>query len=303
VKRRWLVVLVVVALVVAGGGLAAWFDPAARVPGWVGGEPFFQGRSATAWRRDLRKTDEVATAAAQKALADGKGDAVAVCAWLLSPAHAPETPVRLRAADALRQMGKAAAPAAAELVAALADPEQQVRGVVAQAVGELAPDVPGAVPALVKQFPDRDAIRAVARFKAAGAAAVPQLVVLLKSENVDTRRQAVRALGKIGEPARPHAAEIVALTDSDPEPGVQEQAAEALGDIGPLVAAEAIPALVRALKHHDEKVRGDAVRALGQMGPAAKGVLAEVKAILKDPDERARGFAEKAVRQIDPSGK
>jgi HEAT repeat protein len=273
------------------------------VQGWVGGEPFFQGRSATAWRRDLRESGEIGPAAAQKALADGKGDAVPVCAWLLRPGHAPETPVRLRVADALRQMGKAASPAAAELVAALGDPEQQVRGVAAQAIGELAPDAPGAVPALVKQFPDRDAIRAVARFKAAGAEAVGHLVPLLQSENVDTRRQAVRALGKIGEPARPHLAAIIALTESDPEPGVQEQAAEALGDIGPSVAAEAIPVLVRALKHPNEKVRGDAVRALGQMGPAARGVLAEVRAILNDPDERARGFAKEAVKQIDPTGK
>jgi HEAT repeat protein len=285
---------------VAGvGGLVVVLDPAARVQGWVGGEPSFQGRSATAWRRELRQPDEVGPAAAQKTLADAKGDAVPVCAWLLSSGHAPETSVRLRAADALRQMGKAASPAAAELVAALGDPEQQIRGVVAQAIGELAPDVPGAVPALVKLFPDRDAIRAVARFKAAGAEAVPHLVPLLKSENADTRRQAVRALGKIGEPAKPHLAGIIALTESDPEPGVQEQAAEALGDIGPSVAAEAIPVLVRALKHPNEKVRGDAVRALGQMGPAARGVLPEVKVILNDPDERARGFARTAVGQIE----
>jgi HEAT repeat protein len=299
-------VLVLVVLILAGGGLAVALDPAARVQGWVGGEPFFQGRSATAWRRDLRKPDEVGPAAAQKSLADGKGDAVAVCVWLLK--HASEPPVRIRAVDALRQMTTAAAPASGDLVAALSDTDPLVVGVAAQAVEELArgkagPELAAAIPPLVKLFPDTRAIRAVAAYGPAAAGTIPQLVPLLKSEDAGVRRQAVRALGKIGEPARPHVAEIIALTDSDPEPGVQEQAAEALGDIGPSVAAEAIPALVRALKHPNERVRGDAVRALGQMGAAAKGALPDVRAILKDPDERTRGFAEKAVRQIDPSTK
>lgn len=300
-KRRRSVILALAALLLAGGGLAVALDPAARVQGWVGGEPFFQNRSATAWRRDLRKADEVTTAAAQKTLTDGKGDAVPVCAWLLR--HATEVPVRIRAADALGQMGRDAAAAGPELLTALADPDPLVRGTAARAVGRLAPDLPGAVPALVSAFPDTDAIRSVAAFRAAAAGAVPPLVALLKNENPAVRRQAVRALGKIGEAARPHVAEIVALTDSDPEAGVQEQAAEALGDIGPSIAAEAIPPLVRALKHPAVMVRRDAVRALGDMGPAAKGVIDDVKGMLKDPEEEVRKTAERAVRLIDPTGK
>jgi len=41
--------------------------------GWINGEPFYQGRSATAWRRGLRNPDEVAANAATQALAAGGG--------------------------------------------------------------------------------------------------------------------------------------------------------------------------------------------------------------------------------------
>jgi hypothetical protein len=217
--------------------------------------------------------------------------------------HAAESEVKWRAADALKQMGKDAAPAGADLVAALADADPLVRDVAAQAIGQLAPDVPGAVPALVKLFPDKTAVRAVSTFKAAGAEAVPHLLPLIKDTKLDvpTRRQAIRTLGKIGEPAKAAVPDLIALTDSDPEAGIQEQAAEALGDIGPNAAAEGIPCLVRALKHPVARNRRDAVRSLGQMGAAAKAHLAEVKALTADPDNDVKDAAKKSVRQIDPS--
>jgi HEAT repeat protein len=296
-------VVVVLALLAGSGAAAVLLDPAARVRGWAGGEPFFQGRAATAWRKDLRDPDEVRRTAAQKALADGKGEAVPVCAWLLK--HAAEPEVRWRAADALNQMGKDAAAAGPDLVTALSDPDALVRDVAAQAVGKLAPDVPGAVPALVKLFPDKTAVRAVSNFKRAGAEAVPHLLPLLNDPKLDvpTRRQVIRTLGKIGEPAKAAVPALIELTDKDPDAGIREQAAEALGDIGPGAAAEGIPALVRALKHPAAMVRRDAVRSLGQMGPAAKGVLADVKPLTADPDERVREAAARAVRQIDPEGR
>lgn len=303
-NRRRRVVLAVLAAALAGGGLAVALDPSARVQGWVGGEPFFQGRSATAWRRDLRQSDEVAATAAQKALIDGKGEAV--CGWLLT--HGAEDPVRIRAVDALRQMGTDAAPAGPALVAALSDGEKHVSTVAAQTIEVLAREKAGpkpddALPALVKLFPNPAAIRAVAAYGSAAAGVVPQLVPLLKNPEVPVRRQAVRALGKIGEPAKSAVPDVIALVESDPDAGVQEQAAEALGDIGPSIAAEAVPVLVKALQHTDTMVRRDAVRSLGQMGTAAKGVIDDVRALLKDPEDKVRDAAGKSVRQIDPTGK
>ena len=233
-----------------------------------------------------------------KALADGK--AAELCGWLLQ--RAPESAVRRRAADSLALMGKDAAPAAKTLVAALADADPLVRGVAARAVGELAPDAPGAVPALVTQFPDIDAIRAVAKFKAGGADAVPELTKLLTHEDSTIRWQAVRTLGKIGEPALVTLPNLIDMMSGDAVSLVREHAAEAAGDIGP-AAKDAVPALTKAMSDADHKVRRDAVRSLGQIGAAAKPALAKVKELRKDPEEIVRDAATKSARQIDPEGK
>jgi HEAT repeat protein len=296
--RRKRVVALVLLLVAVAAGVAVFLDPAARVQGWVRGEPFFQGRSATAWERDLREPEGSRSSGAMEALAAGQAGAVPVCAWILRTAS--ESQARWRAADALARMGKAAAPAGPELVAALADPDPLVRGVAVRAVGELAPHVPEAVSSLLRLFPDIEAIRTVARFGPAAGGAVPALTELLKHTDATVRRQAVRTLGKIGVPSLPALPELIRLTGDDPDPGVREQSAEAIGDIGP-AAADGIPALVKALKDEVPRVRRDAVRALGQMGPAAKGVLAEVRAATNDPDADVKTAATRAVRLIDPA--
>ena len=138
-KRRWwmgLVIMVVLALV----GLAIAFDPSARMQGWVNGEPFFQGRSATAWRHDLRKPDELAANSATEALVAGREEALPVCVWLVR--HAPEAQVRTRAVEAIAKIGKTAAPAGGDLVAALADPDPLVRSGAARVIGTLAETCP-----------------------------------------------------------------------------------------------------------------------------------------------------------------
>src|SRR5262249_25850826 len=203
-------------------------------------------------------------------------------------------------ADVLGRMGKDALSAAPELVAALADHDALVRSVAVRAIGELAPDVPGGVQALIPLFPDVEAMRAVARFGPVGAEAVPALVAALKQDDPTARWQAARALGKIGAPSVPAVPELARLTISDPDPLVREHAAEALGDIGS-PATDGIPALVQALRDPVARVRRDAVRALGQMGPTAKCVLAEIRALGQDSDADVRDAALRAVRLIVPS--
>src|SRR5262245_33826055 len=152
-RRRVLWALAGVLLVAACVGMVA-IDPAARVQGWAHGEPFHQGKSATAWQRELAGSDQVA-AAAEKSLADAK--AAHFCGWLLECSPNPD--VRRRAAESLLQMGKDAAPAGPALITAAADPNRYVRGVAIRAIGGLAPDLPGAVPALVKRTrPDRTSV-------------------------------------------------------------------------------------------------------------------------------------------------
>jgi HEAT repeat protein len=299
--RRRIIVLGFGLVLIAGAVSAAAFDPNARIQGWMNGEPFFQGRSATAWRRELRLPDETAPAAAQSALSSGGGEAVPVCVWLME--HAPEADVRRRAIDAIKGMKtEEVAGAATQLVGALSDSDQYVRGVAIRVVGQHTPDVPGVVGKLIEQFPDREAIRAVAAYRDRGAEAILKLVTLLTHESTDIRRQAARALGKIGVASLVAIPDLIRVMETDKQAGVREQAAEAFGEIGPK-AVEAVPHLLKALKDPDKGVRKDAVRSLGQIGPGAKSALEGVKALAKDPEPLVREYATRAARLIDPSGK
>lgn len=297
-SRARRVMLVALVLLLVGVVAAAIFDPSRRLLGWANGEPFYQGRAASAWARDLREADSPQAAEALQTLTAGKGTAAPTCAWVLR--HAPEPQARSRAGDALAKMGKEAASAKDDLVAALSDPDPLVRATAVRAIGELAPDVPGAVPALVNLFPDIEAIRAVAKFGPAGGEAVPALAALLTNENSTVRWQAIRTLGKIHEPSLPTLPDLMRLTLSDRDPLVREHAAEAIGDIGPAAAA-GVPALVKALKDPVAKVRRDAVRSLGQIGPAARAALDDVRKATGDPDSNVQAAATRALRLIDPA--
>ena len=289
----------VVILLVVAAGLAVVLDPGRRALGWVRGEPFYRGRAASAWRRDLMQSDEAGGAETFNTLVAAKGEAVPVCSWMLRNSSATEA--RWKAVDVLGHIGKDGAAAGPDLVAALDDPDPLVRRVAIRAVAELAPDVPGAVPALAARFPDVEAIRAVAKFGRAGGEAVPALVKLFAHADPEVRWQSVRAIGKIGEPALAAVPELMRLTAEDPAWQVREHAAEALGDIGPAAIA-GLPALVKALHDPNARVRRDAVRSLGQMGPAAKLALPEVRAANQDPDENVKTAAKRAARLIDPTG-
>jgi HEAT repeat protein len=305
-KRKWLWAGLAALVVVA----ALLFEPSATALGWLRGEPFFQGRSATAWRRDLRETDEVEAASATEALAGGSSSALPLCAWLLR--NAPEPQVRTRAIHAIQKMGKAATPAGPDLVAALSDGDPLVRGAAARAIGDLAPEVPGAVPVLVGIFPDREAMRAVGEFKQAGAAAVPRLIELLAHGDPAVRRQAVRTLSRIGRPALDALPALIELVLRDEEPGVREFAAAVLGEFESIIASRGephptassiLPALVAALADADAKVRLEAVLSLGRMEHRAAAALEELRGLADDPDPGVSKAAKDAVRKIEAKRK
>jgi HEAT repeat protein len=79
-----------------------------------------------------------------------------------------------------------------------------------------------------------------------GPAAIPALKTALQDENPQVRRQAARALGKMGPDAEPAVPELTAAMN-DTDAMVREAAAQALGKIGP-AAAPAIPALIKAME-------------------------------------------------------
>lgn len=275
------------------------YDPAARVQGWLGGEPFFAGRSATAWERDLESTDAELRTKTITALAAEGDEATPVCVWVLQKSTKPKA--RFAAAESLGRIKSPSLPVKAALVATTADADGMVREVAIHAVARLAPDVPGAVAALMAQFPKDSAIYAVGEFRAAGAEAVPALIELLRHENHLVRWNSARTLGRIGEPALPAVSGLLPLLESDAEPIVREYAAEALGGIGPKATANAnvVPALAKSLTYPDQRVRRAAVRSLGSFGPNAKSALVTVKSLQEDPSEDVRRAAAEAAKAIE----
>ncbi len=215
------------------------------------------------------------------ALAAGaQHDANAAAAGLSSP----DPEARTKAACALREMGRDAAPLLPRLAALLADGSP----VDATVCGERAWRFHGMREANALTSPGEQAASAmvaigspaydpfskalsgpawIARRNAAwglgaldASEAVPALVEALKDTEAGVREQAAWALGAIGD-RRAVDGLVGALTDA--APGVRRQAAWALGAIGD---RRAVTALTKALKDADAGVRKQAAWALGAIG-------------------------------------
>ncbi len=130
---------------------------------------------------------------------------------------------------------------------------------------------PEAIDALVSLFSDEDlrwmAVRQLTMFR---MGAVPRLLEALESEDRDTVRFAIYALGSIKAEA---AVEPIIRFLDDPSPEIRQNAVFALGMIRAEAATEH---LIRALKDEDPLVRGYAASAHGEIGdPRAREALTE----------------------------
>jgi HEAT repeat protein len=222
--------------------LGVALDPTRAVLGTLRGEPFYGGRPASYWRKELLDDAPGARTNAVKALADGGQGAVPVLVELLreSGPDKASAEVRWTAALALGHVGPGATAAVPALIEALDDPEPLVRLSAADALGKVGP---------------------------AAGDAVPKLAEMLKTDEPVRVIKAIRKMRGVNLPAIP--ALVEALEHPDAE--VRENAAEALGEIGP-AARDAAPALEALREDPSEKVRQEGARALERItGPEANG--------------------------------
>ncbi len=135
-------------------------------------------------------------------------------------------------------------------------------------------------------------------FMREGAAdAVPALVDALEDDYEPMRRNAIYALGAIGEPAVERLIDALAAEKEafDMEPILHIcDAAHGLAAIG----ASAVPALIAALEDERENVRASAAYALGEMGPVAAEAVDGLIALLTDESEEVRRHATSALGMI-----
>ncbi|MEX0702861.1 MAG: HEAT repeat domain-containing protein [Planctomycetales bacterium] len=227
---------------------------------------------------------------------------------------------RYAAANALGSIGPAARPAAPALVALLRSGE--AASAAASALGEIGADAPEAVAALIAalddsqafhsaiealaklgpagepavrkllaelddEFARHDAAAALGAFEAHAERVVPVLAARLRDPDVEMRRRAAAALGRLGTKAKSALPDLIALLEDEQ---IREAAATALGGLG-AEAAPAVPALAKLLEIDELDCRRAAAAALGAIGPpAGPAVPALLRLLQEDQGKEDDGY-------------
>jgi HEAT repeat protein len=142
----------------------------------------------------------------------------------------------------------------------------------------------------------RFAIRILEHIGPAAKAAVPTLAATLKDRNSADRGVAATALGQIGENSAPAVTVLIEVL-GDEDGSVRVCAIEALGRIG-ATAATASPGLIECLHDPSPTIRSAAARALGKIGPAAKAARPELEKLTRDSEDYVRQAAEEAAKAL-----
>jgi len=190
-----------------------------------------------------------------------------------------------------------AVPSAVEaLVAALDDPDAQVRRTAAHALARLRDPraLPGLTAALKDESPDVRRAAASALGDLRDQQAVDALIGALKDPEPDVRRAAASALADLDDP---RAVDSLIATIDDEAADVRRSVASALGDLGD---TRAVSALIDALKDPNDDVRRAAASALGDLGD--RSAVPALVAALTDESAEVRRFAASALGDIqDPA--
>jgi HEAT repeat protein len=233
------------------------------------------------------------------------------CAWalrrigtraipiLVEALQNPDTAGRVLAARGLRDFGTKGAPAVRALIAALGDPEVDVRGAAMDALKEIGPPaVPGLTQALTNPGPwiQYGAAAAILKEEPSHAAAAAVLIRCLKHENHEIRAKAANSLLlEAGGHERLTVPDYIALLGNEVRE-VRQFAAAALRNIGPPWTLEAMPDLIAAL---DDQYGADvyAIQALGDMRELAVPAIPKLIEHLK----REEPAAAEALGRIGPA--
>jgi HEAT repeat protein len=229
--------------------------------------------------RELRRRDPVRRARGADVLGSlahhGAADAVDALGKLL---HDPDPDVRIAAARALGRIGdrrsvdallsslagsrpapsqlvshaltRIGSPATPELIAALARPEEAIRGAATEVLGLI------------------DAVDAASAVEA----------VLTSDDSVEVRIQAARTLGRLG--ARTGLAPLLRAAEPAQPTPLRVEAVRALGDLGTAAAATPLAVLLTDPRY---QVAHHAARSLLNLGPTGRAVLEEAADSQDDP--------------------
>lgn len=266
----------------------------------------------------LKDPDWRVRARAAAALAGAPAaDSAEIMAALAQALNDKDPVVRFYAKEALVARGAASVP---YLIQVLRAGRESAREGAARALARIGPPSVPELIAILKDkasAPELKVACAWALGQIRDARAIEPLVALLKEERYFIRREAGRALSRIGEPAL---TELLELAQSASAP-VREAAVEALGSAN---SPRAVDALIQAIADSNQNVSRAAVRALGEtkseravgpllsllasesLGTLASEALSELGqpavpgliAALKDARPTVRALAARALGEI-----
>jgi HEAT repeat protein len=215
----------------------------------------------------LTAPDPKARRMVARVLAEGKAAAQEAVPALVVALRDADEEVREEAAAALGEIGRPPRVVVAALASALADEAEQVRLTAAWALG--ATRLPGAVPHLVAALrePDGDlrehAAEALGNVGPAARAALPALQDALRDPDGDVRHRAADTLGALGPAARQAIPALIAAAGGDSR-WARSSAVRALGKMG-RAARAAVPTLTALRDDPDQYVRHAAERAMAEI--------------------------------------
>jgi HEAT repeat protein len=230
---------------------------------------------------------------------------------LVEALKSPVVEVRRTIVGILQILRRDAQGAVLPLVLALKDPDEQVRGRAASALGGLGPEAMARLIDALKAHEDilRDLTHEELwmlsethdRSQPVTPDTVPALIAALQDQSRPLRRFAMCALGKVELEASGAIPTLLDLLKGQ-DTVLRREAIFALSGVRP-VAKDVLTALIDALKEDDKRVRGAAIEALGSLEQAAEPALPALLAILKDGDKDCRDRAARAlgsIRQATP---
>jgi HEAT repeat protein len=248
----------------------------------------------------LKSADEKTKIGAINQLGAEGEQAAAAVAPLTELLKDPSPKVRAHAVRALGAIGSPAKPAVAALAELLKDPDESVRRQIVSAIRAIHPGPQVTIPLCVKLLEDSDPgvrVRILNTIAEAGTEAVPGLTVALKNEKA--AYWACIILRSIG-PSAKDAVPALAETIKNPQPQIRREAILALGAMGE-GAASAVPQIVPALS--DEATSIAATFALGQIGQMPPAAEAIVMKNAKSNDPLLSTVSIWAIARIHPADK
>ncbi len=190
------------------------------------------------------------------------------------------------------------------LIAGLDDPDYSIRSHACTALGSLGTNAAPAVPKLANLLTNEaGSIVRLAGFTLSqiGKPAVPALLPIALSTNVQAARWASYALGLIGPDARAAVPELLGMLPERPQPVWRETALFALGRMG-LPDSTAAELVARSLGDADPTIRAAAIQALAERPRYVRERVERVVELLDDPDAKVREQAALALSRIGRAG-